>query len=37
MWEKEKILANTISPFPTMFSKDFLLQDVKSCHCLVKG
>ena len=33
-WEKEKLLVQVISPFPTMFSKDFFPRCVKRCHCV---
>ena len=37
MWEKEKMLVTTISPFPTVLSKDFYCRYVKSRACLGKG
>ena len=30
MWEKETLLIREISPFPTMFSKDIVLQTCKN-------
>ena len=37
MWEKEKLLVQAISPFPTMFSKGFFPKGVKRCHCVRMG
>ena len=36
-WEKEKLLVQAISPFPTMFSKSFFPRGVKRCHCVGMG
>ena len=33
LWEKEKLLVQVISPFPTMFSKGFFPRPVKRCRC----
>ena len=34
---KEKLLVQAISPFPTMFLKDFFPRGVKRCHCVGMG
>ena len=34
MWEKEKLLVQVISPFPTIFSKGFFPRPFKGCHCV---
>ena len=34
MWEKEKLLVTTISPFPTVLSKDLYCKHVKTRACL---
>ena len=35
--EKEKLLVQAISPFPTMLSKGFFPGRVKRCHCVGTG
>ena len=37
LWEKEKLLVQAISPFPTMFSKGFFPRRVKRCHYVGMG
>ena len=37
LWEKEKLLVQAISPFPTMFSKGFFPRRAKRCHCVGMG
>ena len=37
LWEKEKLLVQAISPFPTMFSKGFFPKSLKRCHCVGMG
>ena len=37
LWEKEKLLEQAISPFPTIFSKGFFPRPVKRCHCVGMG
>ena len=35
--KRRKCWLPAFSPFPTIFSKDFLPRSVKSPHCVVKG
>ena len=37
MWKKEKLLVMSISPFPTVFSKDLYCRHAKTRACLGKG
>ena len=37
LWKRRKCWLPAYSPFPTMLSKGFILNGIKSCHCLVKG
>ena len=37
LWEKEKLLVQAISSFPTMFSKGFFPRPVERCHCVGMG
>ena len=37
LWEKEKLLVQAISSFPTMFSKGLFPRPVKKCHCVGMG
>ena len=37
LWEKKKMMVDIISPFPTMFSKDFFFKVVKSRNRVING
>ena len=37
LWEKEKMLVTSISPFPTIFSKAFVPRVDKGRDCVTKG
>ena len=36
LWEKEKMLVTSISPFPTMFSKAFFVTKYLTQNCIVE-